>query len=93
VDLGEGVPTVDAAFLNKLESSVVSAPHPFGRDLALEFESDIRGSQFGEGAFELRFIEIKGVVSDWWGGTILVDQVREGEEDVGGLPERPTQCG
>jgi len=86
-------PTVDAAFSNKLESFVVSTPDPFGRDLALEFESDIRCGQFGEGAFELRFIEIEGIVSDRWGGTLLVDQVREGEEDVGGLPERPTQYG
>jgi hypothetical protein len=75
-DLGYGVATVNATLLDKLESAVVSAPHSFSSDLALKFGSDIRGGQFGEGALEFRFLEIKGVVSDRWGGTLLVDQVR-----------------
>jgi len=87
--LRDGVSTADAALLDELESSVVGAPHSFGRDLALEFGSDVGVGQFGEGALEFRFLEIEGVVGDWWGGTFLVDQARQGEEDVGCFPERP----
>lgn len=67
---------MNAALLDKLESSVESAPHSFDCDLALEFRPDVRGGQFGEGTFKFRFLEIKGVVSDRWVGTFLVDQVR-----------------
>lgn len=80
---------MDAAVLDKLEPPVVSAPHSFGRDPGLELGSDVGGGQFGEGAFEFRFLEIEGVVGDRWGGAFLVDQTREGEEDVGRLLERP----
>ena len=84
-----GVQTANAAFLDKLESSVIGSPHPFGGDLALELGSDVRGGHFGQGAFKFRFLEIECEVGNWWVGPSLVDQVRQGEEDMGGLPERP----
>ena len=75
-DPGDGVPTANAAFLDKLETPIVSAPHSFGRDLALEFGSDVGGGHFGEGALEFWFLEIEGVVGDRWVGTLPVGQVR-----------------
>ena len=90
-DLRSCVSAVEPAFLDELESAVVGAPHPFGRHLGLEVEPDVRGGQFREGAFKLRFFEVEGIVGDWRGGALLADQVRQGEEDVGGFPEIPGQ--
>ena len=75
-DLGDGASTLDATFLNKLEAAVVSAPHSLGGDFALEAGADVRGGQFGEGALELRLLEIECVVSDRRAGAVLVDQAR-----------------
>ena len=75
-DLGDGASAVNAAVLDKLEPAVVSAPHSFGGDFALEVGSDVRGGQFGKSALEFRLLEIECVVGDRWAGTLLVDQAR-----------------